>query len=160
VNTWKVIFATMVIFGTGVITGGLLVRYSNSNRPPHPHGSPATRPLQPISASGMKLDFLRRAERELNLTSEQRERVDKIITASQERTKKILEPVTPKIREDMKQTKEEFRAVLTPDQQARFDELLKQQQRPRDPRRPQTGRDKQPEGLPQGNPPATTNSLP
>jgi Spy/CpxP family protein refolding chaperone len=160
VNTWKVILATMVIFGTGVVTGGLLVKYSNASRGPRLHPSATNRPAQPISPSGMKVEFLRRAERELNLTPEQRERIDKIITASQERTKKILEPVSPKIREDMKQTKEEFRAVLTPDQQTRFDELLKQQQRPRDPRRPQPGRDKQPEGLPPGNPPAPTNSPP
>ena len=46
----------------------------------------------------MKFEFMRRAERELNLTPDQRERIDKIIAASQERTKKILEPVSPKIR--------------------------------------------------------------
>jgi Spy/CpxP family protein refolding chaperone len=153
VNTWKVILATMVIFGTGVVTGGLLVKYTNAGRVPHPHGSSQGRPAQPISAGGMKLEFLRRAERELNLTAEQRERLDKIISSSQERTKKILEPVTPKLREDMKQTKAEFRAVLTPEQQARFDELLKQQQRPREQRRPQLPREKQPEGIPPGNAP-------
>jgi Spy/CpxP family protein refolding chaperone len=158
VNTWKVIFATMVIFGTGVVTGGLLVKYSSASRVPHLHG--LGRPAQPISAGGMKLDFLRRAERELNLTPEQRERIDKIISASQERTRKILEPISPKLREDMKQTKEEFRAVLTPEQQKRFDELLKQQQRPREPRRPQTARDKPPEGLPPGNAPSPTNPTP
>ena len=147
----------MVIFGTGVVTGGLLVKYSNSNRIPRPHGSGPGRPAQPVSASGMKFEFLRRAERELNLTPEQRERIDKIISASQERTKKIMEPVTPKIREDMKQTKEEFRAVLTPEQQQRFDELLKQQQRPREPRRAQSPREKQPEIAPTGNTPSPTN---
>jgi Spy/CpxP family protein refolding chaperone len=160
VNTWKVILATMVIFGTGVVTGGLLVKYSNSNRGPHQHGSTPGRPAQPVSPSGMKFEFMRRAERELNLTPDQRERIDKIIAASQERTKKILEPVNPQIREDMKQTKEEFRAVLNPEQQTHFDELLKQQQRPRDPRRPQPGRDKQTEESPASNPPSPTNSPP
>lgn len=147
----------MVIFGTGVVTGGLLVKYSSSGRIPHPHGSGPGRPAQPVSASGMKFEFLRRAERELNLTPEQRERIDKIISASQERTKKIMEPVTPKIREDMKQTKEEFRAVLTPEQQQRFDELVKQLQRPREPRRTQSPRDKQPEAATPGNTPSPTN---
>jgi Spy/CpxP family protein refolding chaperone len=157
VNTWKVILATMVIFGTGVVTGGLLVKYSNASRAPHPHSSAPGRPAQPISPNGMKLEFLRRAERELNLTPEQRERIDKLISGSQERTKKILEPVTPKLREDLKQTKEEFRAVLTPEQQARFDELVKQQQRPREPRHPPTTQDAQPEAAPVGNAGAQTN---
>lgn len=147
----------MVIFGTGVVTGGLLVKYASVGRVPHPHVSALGRTAQPISAGGMRLEFLRRAERELNLTAEQRERIDKLISASQERTKKILEPITPKLREDMKQTKAEFRAVLTPEQQQRFDELLKQQQRPRDPHRAPPSRDKQPEGASASNPPSATN---
>src|ERR1035437_5616366 len=32
VNSWKVILATMVIFGTGVVTGGLLVRHAGPGR--------------------------------------------------------------------------------------------------------------------------------
>ena len=47
-----------------------------------------------------------------------------------------MEPVAPKIREELKQTKDEFRALLTADQQARFDEMLKKQQsHPREPHR-------------------------
>jgi hypothetical protein len=129
VNTWKVIFATVVIFGAGVVTGGLLVKYSVQT-PPRPHGQ-ANRAVQPISAGGIRIEFLRRAERDLNLTSDQREQVDKILAASQERSKKIMEPVQPKIREELQQTREQFRAILNPEQKIRFDELLKQQQQQR-----------------------------
>jgi P pilus assembly/Cpx signaling pathway, periplasmic inhibitor/zinc-resistance associated protein len=129
VNTWKVIFATVVIFGAGVVTGGLLVKYSVQT-PPRPHGQ-ANRAVQPISAGGIRIEFLRRAERDLNLTAEQREQVDKILAASQERSKKIMEPVQPKIREELQETREQFRAVLNPEQKMRFDELLKQQQQQR-----------------------------
>jgi hypothetical protein len=137
VNTWKVIFATVVIFGAGVVTGGLLVRYLAIQTPPRSRAQ-ANRPVQPISAGGLRIEFLRRVERDLNLTAEQREQIDKIITASQERSKKIMEPVTPKIREELQQTREQFRAVLNPEQKIRFDELLKQQQqqRQRDQHRP------------------------
>jgi Spy/CpxP family protein refolding chaperone len=155
VNTWKVILATMVIFATGVVTGGLLVRHSDHIRPARPaHQTNSTRPLPPLSTGGIKLEFLRRVQRELDLSPEQREQADKVISASQERVKKLMEPVSPKLREEFAQTKEEFRAVLTPDQKARFDELLKQQQRPRDPRRTQPGREHLPEsGLPiEGSP--------
>ena len=132
-NTWKVIFATVVIFGAGVVTGGLLVRYSvpTPTRPSRVGGPQANRSVQPISAGGLRIEFLRRVERDLDLSPDQREQVDKIISASQERSKKIMEPVTPKIREELQQTKEQFRAVLNPDQKIRFDELLKQQQQQR-----------------------------
>jgi hypothetical protein len=127
VNTWKVIFATVVIFGAGVVTGGLLVKYSVVQNPPRPR-SQNNRPIQTISAGGIRIEFLRRVERDLNLTSGQREQVDKILAASQERSKKIMEPVTPKIREELQQTREQFRGILNPEQKIRFDELLKQQQ--------------------------------
>jgi hypothetical protein len=125
VNTWKVIFATVVIFGAGVVTGGLLVKYSVQT-PVH-SSRPGNR-VPPISAGGIRIEFLRRVERDLNLTADQREQIDKIVTASQERSKKLMEPIQPKIREELQQTREQFRAVLNPEQKIRFDELLKQQQ--------------------------------
>jgi len=137
VNTWKVIFATVVIFGAGVVTGGLLVKYSVQTPPRQPHGQ-TNRAVQPISAGGIRIEFLRRVERDLSLTSDQREQIDKIITASQERSKKLMEPIQPRIREELQQTKEQFRAILNAEQKIRFDELLKQQQqqRQRDQHRP------------------------
>jgi Spy/CpxP family protein refolding chaperone len=139
VNTWKVIFATVIIFGAGVVTGALVVKYA-AQTPVHQSrlGGAGGNRVQPISAGGIKIEFLRRVERDLNLTSEQREQVDKIISASQERSKKLMEPVQPKIREELQQTREQFRAVLNPEQKTRFDELLKQQQqqRQRDQHRP------------------------
>src|SRR5262249_42076634 len=77
VNTWKVILATIVIFGTGVVTGGLLVRQTTLSLLPHPAPSmTATRQFPPGSVGGVRLEFLRRAERELNLTFDQREQID------------------------------------------------------------------------------------
>jgi Spy/CpxP family protein refolding chaperone len=137
VNTWKVILATMVIFGAGVVTGGLLVRHAMWARPFRAaKSSQSTRPTA-ISAGSLRIEFLRRAERELDLTTGQREQIDRILSASQDRTKKIMEPVAPRMRELMQQTKDQVRAVLTPEQQKRFDEMAKaQQQRPHDQKRP------------------------
>ena len=141
----------MVIFATGVVTGGLLVRNSQHVQflPPQvgPHNN-VQRPVQPVTAGGSRVEFLRRAERELNLTVAQRERIDKIIMASQERTKKLMEPVTPRMREEVQRAKVEFRDALTVDQQVRFDELIKQQQRPHDPRRPNVPREHESFALP------------
>ena len=132
-NTWKIILATVLIFGSGVVTGGLLVRRTGQAESPRQGRLPAATSLQPSVPGGYRLEFLRRAQRELNLTGEQRERVEKIFGQSQERTKRLMEPVAPHLRDELERAKLEFREILTPAQRARFDELLKQ--RVRDQRR-------------------------
>jgi len=125
----------MIIFGAGVVTGGLLVRHAIPAQPVRAaRGNGTNRPS--ISQAFTRVEFLRRAERELNLSREQKEQADKVISASQERTKKLLEPISPQLREELQHTKAEFRAVLTAEQQAKFDEMVKQQGRPHDGRRP------------------------
>jgi len=136
VNTWKVILATMVIFITGVVTGGLLVRFAEREPAPVEHGTAPPRPSAPPGSPGwVRIDFLRKMQKELDLTADQRQRVDKLLKESQERTKKLMEPISPSLRAEVQRTKEEFRDILTPEQRVRFDELLKQQQRPQ--KRPQ-----------------------
>ncbi len=135
-NSWKVILATVVIFAAGVLTGGIVtweLQQANLMRRPR-----LNRP-QPASPGGLRFEFLRRAQRELDLSVEQRERVDKMLKESQERMRGIMEPVSPQVRAEMQRTKEQFRNVLTPEQQKRFDELLRKPQHPREQRRPQKG---------------------
>jgi Spy/CpxP family protein refolding chaperone len=118
----------MVIFGTGVVTGGLLVLHVQRGREHHPQRAGAVRPAQPSPAGVMRLEFLRRIGSELNLTPEQRESIERILKEGQDRTKKIMETVEPRRREEFKKTVEAFRAVLTPEQRTRLDEMMKQQQ--------------------------------
>lgn len=128
-NTWKIILATLVIFIAGVVTGAVLVVYSGRsliNRPRN--GAPRFFQATP---GNMRLEFLHRVQRDLDLTPEQRERIDKILKDSQDRTRKMMAPVLPGLREEFQRTKEEFRDVLTPEQRVRFDELFRHQQRPR-----------------------------
>jgi Spy/CpxP family protein refolding chaperone len=158
VNAWKLILATMVIFGTGVVTGGLLVRHVEHGRDRRPQrAANSVRPAQPSSPGVMRFEFLRRMQRELDLTPAQRAPIDKILQEGQERMKKLMETVEPRRREELKKTIDEFRSVLTPEQQTRFDELLKQQQqRSRDQHKAASSRER----LPQSPPPAATNSTP
>lgn len=122
----------MVIFVAGLITGALVVWHSERLfSTPAQHPSSAPHPGPAISPYGLRLDLLRRMQRDLNLTIDQHEQIDKILKESQERSKKIMEPVAPQIREELEHTREEFRNVLTPEQRAKFDDLLKHQ-----PRRP------------------------
>ncbi len=122
----------MVIFGTGVVTGGLLV--SQARHPFKPERLPGPgltkQTFQPGSPGGTRVDLLRRVSRELDLTPEQHERVDKILKESQERTRKVMSPF---LREELQRTTSQFREVLTTNQQVRFDELLKQK-RAREPK--------------------------
>jgi Spy/CpxP family protein refolding chaperone len=135
VNPWKVILATMVIFGTGVLTGALIIRYTTDLAHPQRAGF-ANRSPESGSPGGMRLEFLRRTQRDLDLTAEQRDRIDKVLKQSQERTRKIMEPVSPLLRQEVQRVKAEFRDLLTPEQQVRFDELLKMQQRFKEQHRP------------------------
>ena len=124
----------MIIFGTGVVTGGLVVA-TFVQAPKPPRNNNGNRPFASLPGVN-RVEFLKKAERELNLTGEQKEKADKIISASQERTRKLMEPVNPQLRQEVQQTKEEFRALLDPNQKARFDEMLKLQNRPREQRHP------------------------
>ena len=150
----------MVIFGTGVVTGGLLVRQADHGRDRRPQrASAGVHPAPAAPAGVMRIEFLRRMERELELTPAQREPIDLILKNGQERMKKLMDTVEPRRREEFKRTMEEFQAVLTPAQHQRFDELVKQQQqRARDQRKAAPAREHSSQNPPPGNSPAATNS--
>jgi Spy/CpxP family protein refolding chaperone len=137
-NTWKVILATIVIFVAGLVTGALLVWHSERLfSTPAQHPSTPPHPGPTVSPGGLRLDFLRRIQRDLNLTADQHKQIDKLLQESQERSRKIMEPVAPDIRLELDHTREEFRKVLTPEQEKKFDELLKHPtHRPDQQRRP------------------------
>lgn len=131
-SPWKVILATMVIFGCGVVTGGLLMENGLRIRfAPAPAAQ--TRPRQASSATNQapplvqfqRPEFLRRMQKQLDLTPEQCDAITKIMHDSQERTRPVWELIQPRLREEMKRDRQEIRAVLDPDQQRRFDEMLR-----------------------------------
>jgi hypothetical protein len=143
VNTWKVILATLVILGTGVITGGLLVGYSDRawrRPPPEPaltEGPPSTAAAPDAGAARenrqprllpppLRKDFVERLDRELNLSAEQREEIRRVVTEGQQRTRELW-------RLEWIATRQKIRAQLTPGQRIRFEQLLRPQAR--DPRR-------------------------
>lgn len=139
-NSWKIILATIVIYGAGVMTGGLLVHHIDHGHPKGPKrtdtpgtaavatsGSPTnanttagngtnnpsltvTRHLPDV----MNKQFLQRLDAELHLTPEQREAIQKIITDSQNLMHKTVQDARLEIREQ-----------LTPEQRSLFDELVK-----------------------------------
>jgi hypothetical protein len=129
VNNWKVIFATVVIFSAGVITGGLLVNYVQNTRPKSGHKvasevRPATNQIvhpAPEAASSrapqiLSKQFLQRLQEKLSLTKDQNEAIQKIIDDGQNQMRKVVFD-----------SRLEIRDVLTPEQQKQFDDQMKRQ---------------------------------
>jgi len=130
VNNWKVIFATIVIFGAGVITGGLLVNYVQHFRPKLVHKASAVASHSPATnqaahatdAAKQRLpeilskQFLQRLEEELQLSPEQHDAIQKSISEGQNQMRMV-----------MQDSRLEIRALLTPEQQKQFDVLMKRQ---------------------------------
>ena len=143
-NTWKVILATLVIFGAGVVTGGLLVGYSDralhrqSHKPPvevqretaavtNTAAVRENRPLPPPPNALFRKDFMERLNHELDLNPEQHEHIEKIVSEGQDRTRELW-------RVEWIETRQRIRKELGPKQQAQFEELFKS--RPREKLRP------------------------
>jgi hypothetical protein len=133
-NSWKIILATIVIFGAGVMTGGLLVNHIDHSHPKNPRHPETTAsatnsasPTNPTNSPGqpgarsqrlpeiLNKQFLQRLNEELHLTAEQHEAIQKIITDSQNQMRKTILDARLEIREQ-----------LTPEQQKLFEELIKQ----------------------------------
>ena len=140
-NYWKVILATVVIFGAGVLTGGLLVNFVDHSHPKNPHHSQANAgghattnnavPPRwaeippPRLAEKLGKQFVQQLNDELQLTPEQRDKIEKLIAEGQERNREIWTNVAPKMRAVMQEVNQQIRAELTPDQLKVFEELLK-----------------------------------
>jgi hypothetical protein len=142
VNSWKVILAAVVIFGAGVLTGGLLVNYVDHSflknvRLPflgarlHPQmgGHDQLRPEEfprPRSPEMLRKEFVERFDNALKLTPAQHDAIQKIITEGQEQNRQIWTNVAPKMRQEMERVHQRIRAELTPNQQKKFEALTKQ----------------------------------
>ena len=136
-NSWKVILATIVIFGAGVITGGLLVDHVKRpayNHPPHPPAPPAPQeqgdmPGQ-LRAQILSKQFVGQLNDELQLTKDQREQIQKIISQGQQNTHDLWKLVGPQFQLVWRDTRQQIRNVLTPEQRKQFEILMKQQRHP------------------------------
>jgi hypothetical protein len=163
----------MVIFGTGVITGGLLVKNTagptTDARPRKVVVVPGTnQPLVNVTPPQFaRMEFLVRAKSELNLTPEQHARIEQIIRDGQEKSRKLWDGVAPEMRKELQSVHEKIRIELTPDQRRRFEQLLKTAPRPNNPEnnpprdRPRQGNPGEPQFNPNGQPrPLRRDNLP
>jgi hypothetical protein len=155
VNYWKVILATVVIFATGVMAGGLLVNYVQHSHPKNLHRAPPlvatssltnSRPssqtnnpvlprltelLKPRLPELWSKEFVAHLNDALELTPEQRDKIEKIIADGQELNHSIWTNNAAQMRKVMQDARQQIREQLTPDQRKEFEELMK-----RPPRKP------------------------
>lgn len=151
-NSWKVILATLVIFGAGVFTGVLVIK--KPTPPPVIVPPPSVRPPS-VDAQRRLQD---RMKREMQLSPEQTEKLEKIFTESRERIKIIWNLLGPELQTEHRKVLEEIRAELNDQQKKKLEELLKQTRRG-NPNTPGGGRHPSGEHRP-GGPPFNTNSRP
>jgi len=134
VNSWKIILATVVIFGAGVMAGGLLVNYvdhahSGNHHPPGNHDSDLPMPHGDM----LGRQFLSQLDDVLHLTPEQHRAIEKIIADGQEHNHDLWKFVSPQFRAVMQDVHQKIREQLNPDQRKQFEKLLKQFHSPRHP---------------------------
>jgi hypothetical protein len=139
VNSWKVILATVVIFGAGVMTGGLLVNYvdhshrshrpaESAQRSPENHDHADQRPQdipRPPLADRLSKQFVQQLDDKLQLTPDQHDKIAKIVAEGQERNHEIWTNVAPKMFANMQDVNRQIRGELKPEQQQQFEELVK-----------------------------------
>jgi hypothetical protein len=141
-NSWKIIPAVMVIFGAGVLTGGLLVDYVDqghrqnsrfafwkANPRAQTGGSTQAQPgdsSHPRTPEMWRKDFLGHLDEKLKLTPEQYAAISKIIAEGQEQNREIWTNIAPRMHQEMELVHQRIRAELNPEQQKQFEALTRQ----------------------------------
>jgi hypothetical protein len=130
VKVWKVILAALVIFAAGVVTGGLTMRLKVPQ-------TPVAVPAMSVGPLRQRGDLLDRMQRQLYLTPVQREHIEKILRESHERMKLLWDSIAPQAQDEHRRVHELIRAELQPDQQKRWEQMVKSRgpNRPGDDRR-------------------------
>ncbi len=121
---WKVILATLVIFAAGMFAGVVAGR---KTQPP-----PAA-PKESIPPISSQQRFYERLKKELQLTAEQTNRIDKIFAEGNEQVKVIWDLLNPELQKHRQEVYESVRAVLTPEQREKFERLIKERSSMRKP---------------------------
>ncbi len=136
------VLAALVIFASGVVTGGLTVRLSRqlnlrqavgqrgpvNQRPPLPPGNGVPRHEAQVQ------DLVRRMEDTLELSSDQRDRIQTLVLDSQRRMQKLFQEMAPRTREEFHALRVRIRLELEPWQRLEFDRLTRPSNRAQDAR--------------------------
>ena len=124
---WKVILATLLIFGSGIGTGVLLSKRNAPVDGPQPNepgkfasanSTDDPRSLRPVFFRSP--GFL---DRHLDLTEAQKKQVQLVMETSRERIRELSTPFRDQLMEEQKTVQKALREILTPEQAKKFDNL-------------------------------------
>lgn len=161
-NPWRIVFATVAIFLSGTITGAVLVWVGTKTVMPADAYVRKQPVLRPVPTPGelvelgrpeavqqglerRRAEFIRTAHWHLNLTREQRQKIDSILREAQERTRALMRDVTPELRREWENAYGQILDTLTPEQREKFQKLVTRRfmqaapDRPSGPRAPAVG---------------------
>ena len=126
-SQWKVILATLLIFGSGIGTGLLL---SKRNASPIESHSGELGKFAPTNSDdnqhSLRPVFFRSTgflDRHLDLTEPQKEQVQSIMETSHGRIRELSTPFRDQLRQEQQDVQKALREVLTPNQRKTFDHL-------------------------------------
>ncbi|MBL9171265.1 MAG: hypothetical protein JNN07_26265 [Verrucomicrobiales bacterium] len=118
ITNWKVIVATMVIFCTGFFAGVLFPRHVKSTSSSPQSTSAQSFPLP----NERRIEALRRFTQDLQLTEEQRQKIEAHISESQDRTRVLWDLVGPEVQDEFKRLRGAVVQELTSSQRRQFEE--------------------------------------
>lgn len=121
----KLILAALLLFSTGVVAGvaGSRLRDKASAR----NALQKRGDLPP--QLWQRMEFLRRIQKDLDLSPEQRQRIEGYVRESQENARRLWEPVAPQARAEMETLRLRIRGELTEPQRERFDNAVRERVR-------------------------------
>ena len=119
---WFALFV-LAVFCAGLATGAILAprlapRLPGFDRPPVA-GPGGRRPPSPQR-------LIDRLDRELQLTDEQRERIQSIFESRREPLERVQREMRNRMEQEQRELQAEIRKVLTPEQQPKFDKWLEE----------------------------------
>lgn len=118
-TNWKVILATTVIFCTGFFAGVLFPSHRSSSSAPTANSLP---PQAFPLPNERRIEALRKFTQDLQLTDEQRQKIESHIAESQDRTRVLWDLVGPEVQEEFKRLRGSVVQELTPSQRRQFEE--------------------------------------
>ena len=121
---WSVILAATVIFGAGLVSGVLIGRSTAPLSPPaapKPPGKRIESRQQAVSWLNRISQFLEMAEKDLEITPEQKKEIEKIFHDSQTRLHTLWEEIKPRLSQETQLLRERILQVLTPEQREKWE---------------------------------------
>ncbi|MDP7012233.1 MAG: hypothetical protein QF685_12735 [Verrucomicrobiota bacterium] len=115
-SQWKVILATLLIFGSGIGTGVLLSERNAPGKEPQLNGDRHS--LRPIffRSPGFLVQHL-------DLTEQQKEQIHSIMEDSHENIRNLSIPFRDQLKQEQQSIQKKLRKTLTPEQAKKFDLL-------------------------------------